>query len=121
MTPFEELVTEANRHLHNEAGGDPTHPGHRLRVLLLLNLSQGEQREQIWRDIREAGFMPCPDRYNPDIGGLCSLESVARALEVPASTAANEVEKFVASDIGRRLGFSWELIFPDSEKCCSLH
>ena len=47
MTPFEELVTEVNRHLHNEAGGDPTHPGHRLRVLLLLNLSQGEQREQI--------------------------------------------------------------------------
>lgn len=110
MTPFEELVTEANRHLHTEAGGDPTHPGHRLRVLLLLNVSQGEQREQIWRDIREAGFMPYPDRYNPDIGGLCSLES-----------AASEVEKFVASDIGRRLGFSWELIFPDIEKCCSLH
>jgi len=122
MSAIDELADEINRHLNAEAGGDPSHPGARLRVLLLMNVSDGEQRAHLEHEIWEAGFLPWPDRYDPETGQrFCSIESVARALGAPVSVVQGEVDKFLASDIGRRLGFRLELLFPESDECCALH
>ncbi len=78
MSPIDELASEINRHLNAEAGGDPAHPGARLRVLLLMNIADDDQRLHLERDVFEAGFLPWPDRYVPESGQrFCSLESVA--------------------------------------------
>jgi len=122
MTPLDELADEINRHLNAEAGGDPAHPGARLRVLLLLNIADDDQRPHLERDVWEAGFLPWPDRYDPETGQrFCSLESVARALGAPVSVVATEVDKFLTSDIGRRLGFCREVLFPEGDECTALH
>ena len=122
MSPIDEMAEEINRFLSAEAGGDPAHPGSRLRVLLLWNISEGEQRACLESDIYEAGFMPWPDRYDPDTKQrFCSVGAVARACGVSEVAMQMEVDKFLASDIGRRLGFNREALFPDVEECCSLH
>jgi len=122
MNPIDELAEEINRFLSAEAGGDPAHPGARLRVLLLMNASDGDQRVHLERDVHQAGFLPWPDRYDPESGQrFCSLESLARAIGASVSVVATEVDNFLASDIGRRMGFSRETLFPESDECCSLH
>jgi len=122
MSAIDELADEINRHLNADAGGDPAHPGARLRVLMLWNISEGEQRACLEWDIYEAGFMPVPDRFDQESEQrFCSLESVARAIGASVSVVATEVDKFLASDIGRRMGFSREVLFPESDECCSLH
>jgi len=122
MTAIDQLADEINRHLNAEAGGDPWHPGTRLRVLLLMNASDGDQRVHLEHEIWEAGFLPAPDRFDQDTGQrFCSVGAVARACGVSEATMQAEIDAFIASDIGRRLGFCREILFPDSEKCCSLH
>lgn len=123
MTPFEELIDESNRFLVEEAGGDPAHPGAKLRILILLSLSEGETREHLVSDILAAGFLPWPDRYDPEAEiSLCSEQAVARAIGVPVAEMGAEVEKFIASDIGSRLGFSREMLFPERcSECPALH
>lgn len=123
MKPIDELADEINRHLNSEAGGDPAHPGARLRVLLLLTLAEGEQLSALARDIAEAGFLPVRDRFDPDAGiSFCSMESVARALGAPVSVVAREVDAFLRSPIAARLGFTFEILFPcGGEQECALH
>lgn len=122
MSPIDELAAEINRHLNAEAGGDPWHPGARLRVLLLWHLSEGEQRDQLGRDIDEAGFMPWPDKFNPGTGNrFCSVGAVARAVGVHESVMQAEIDRFLASDIARRLGFRREVLFPEGDECTALH
>lgn len=122
MSPIDELADEINRHLNAEAGGDPWHPGARLRVLLLWHISKGEQRDQLGSDIDNAGFMPWPDKFNPDTGyRFCSVGAVARAVGVPESVMQTEVESFLRMPIAARLGFSLEALFPETDECCSLH
>jgi len=123
MNAIDELADEINRHLDTEAGGDPAHPGARLRVLLLLTLAEGEQLSALAQDIAEAGFLPVRDRFDPDAGiSFCSMESVARALGAPVSVVAREVESFLRSPIAERLGFTFEILFPrGGEQECALH
>ena len=122
MSPIDQMAEEVNRFLSAEAGGDPAHPGARLRVLLLMNASDDDQRVHLERDVHQAGFLPCPDRYDPESGQrFCSMASVARAIGVTESVMQAEVDKFLASGIGRRLGFRLEALFPEGEECCSLH
>lgn len=122
MTPLDELAAEVNRFLSAEAGGDPSHPCARLRVLLLMNESEGEQRVHIERDIYEAGFLPWPDRFDPDTEQrFCSVGAVARACGVPEVVMQAEIDKFLASDIGRSLGFRRDVLFPERETCTALH
>lgn len=122
MNAIDGMADEINRHLNAEAGGDPSHPGARLRVLLLLNIADDDQRPHLERDVREAGFLPWSDRYDPETGQrFCSVGAVARACGVSEATMQAEIDAFIASDIGRRLGFCREILFPDSEECCSLH
>lgn len=123
MSPLDELADEINRHLDTEAGGDPAHPGARLRVLLLLTLAEGEQLSALAQDIAEAGFLPVRDRFDPDAGlSFCSMESVARALGAPVSVVAREVEAFLRSPLAERLGFTFDVLFPrGGEQECALH
>lgn len=121
MSPIDEMAEEINRYLNTEAGGDPSHPGARLRVLLLMNVSDGEQWAHLEREVWEAGFLPVPDRFDQNAGRFCSVASVARACGVSEVAMQAEIDRFLASDIGRRLGFRFEALFPDSEECCSLH
>jgi len=122
MSAIDELADEINRYLNADAGGDPAHPGARLRVLMLWHLSEGAQRDQLGQDIEDAGFMPWPDKFNPDTGNrFCSVGAVARAVAVPESVMQAEVEAFLRMPIAVRLGFSLEALFPESDECCSLH
>lgn len=123
MKPIDEMVEEVNRFVEQDAGGDPLHPGARLRVLLLLTLAEGEQLSALAQDIAEAGFLPVRDRFDPDAGlSFCSMESVARALGAPVSVVAREVESFLRSPIAERLGFTFEILFPcGGEQECALH
>lgn len=123
MKPIDEMAAEVNRFVEHEAGGDPAHPGARLRVLVLLTLAEGEQLSALALDIAEAGFLPVRDRFDPDAGlSFCSMESVARALGAPVSVVAREVEAFLRSPIAERLGFTFEILFPrGGEQECALH
>jgi len=121
MNPIDELADEINRFLSAEAGGDPAHPGARLRVLLLMNVSDGEQRAHLEREVWEAGFLPVPDRFDQNAGRFCSVASVARACGVSEATMQAEIDGFLASDIGRRLGFRREVLFPEGDECTALH
>lgn len=122
MSPIDEMAEEINRHLNAEAGGDPAHPGARLRVLLLWNISEGEQRACLESDIYEAGFMPWPDRYDPETERrFCSIDAVARAVGVSEAVMQTEVEAFLRMPIAARLGFRLETLFPESDECSALH
>lgn len=121
MNPIDELADEINRHLNAEAGGDPAHPGARLRVLLLMNVSDGEQRAHLEREVWEAGFLPVPDRFDQNAGRFCSVASVARACGVSKATMQAEIDTFLRMPIAARLGFSLEALFPETDECLSLH
>ena len=107
MSPISEMAAEVNRFLSDEAEGDPAHPGARLRVLLLWNISDGDQRDQLAHDIGSAGFMPTPDVFNPEtLRRRCSMASVARAVGVPEMVMVDEVDRFLRSPIAQLLSDS---------------
>lgn len=121
-SPFIILAAESRRYLVEEAGGDQGHPGFRLRVLLLLNVADDEQRQVVARVIMDAGFMANADQAIVDSGQpRVSLQSLARALGAPWPLVASLLDEFLQSKVAADLGFDHELLFPSEAAVCALH